>query len=339
MARRWDREDWRKLYSRVDARWLALPLLTRGLGSELLKYAERPSGTIAVHEGESADDAVIRLLAAHRSEVAAVRKAVKQLIADGYLVVMPGAISIKNFEEAQARSSNAERQARFRRDHAPLNQSVTSNGHGDVTFGEQQPLRSDGSRDRALPGACTLTTSSLSGSGSGSPDQEDLTVTAPAEKPTLGEAILAELQRHRVFGPIAIREIADALAMTAFDRKRSPEEAAACVREAGLKQSARAAGTGAPTLDKLIDWVQACISAGSRANSGNASEQRRGAPRTDVQRGGWNVQSVIDGTDPETAHANEQRRLAAERDAKELTRINAERRARGEDELEEVGQW
>ena len=162
---RWESEKWRKLYRRVDASWLRLPLLARGLGSELLKYAE-DDGRIAVMEDEETGEAVCRLMGAHKTERKAVADLAAKLIADGYLVREAGALVIRNFVKAQSRSSSAERQARFRERHGQgrrgnegdvtygadrgVTRDVTSNGHSNAPVTGTVTLRSDGSRSLSI---------------------------------------------------------------------------------------------------------------------------------------------------------------------------------------------
>ncbi len=110
---RWETEKWRKLYRRVDAAWARLPVLARGLGSELLKYAE-DDGRIPVREDEQTGEAVCCLMGARRSEWKVIETHVQTLLDDGYIIREAGAILIRNFERAQARSTGAERQARLR---------------------------------------------------------------------------------------------------------------------------------------------------------------------------------------------------------------------------------
>jgi hypothetical protein len=194
---RWESEKWRKLYRRVDASWLRLPALARGLGSELLKYAE-DDGRIAVMEDEETGEAVCRLMGAHKTERKAVAELAGKLLADGYLVRESGAILIRNFVKAQARSSSAERQARFRKRHGEqpreddgddhegvthqeagdadrdVTGGVTSNGHRNAPVTGTVTQRSDGSRSLSLS-----LSSEISGSLSADP-QKELPVIASA---------------------------------------------------------------------------------------------------------------------------------------------------------------
>jgi hypothetical protein len=171
---RWESEKWRKLYRRVDAAWARLPVLARGLGSELLKYAD-DDGRIPVREDEQTGEAVCCLMGARRAEWKAIEACVQALLDDGYIVREAGAILIRNFAKAQARSTGAERQARLRErrrenssadgDDVPephggvtgehprnVTVGVTSNGTRDATGNATvAPSSPDEVTDRALP--------------------------------------------------------------------------------------------------------------------------------------------------------------------------------------------
>ncbi len=178
----WEAEKWRKLYRRVDASWLRLPLLARGLGSELLKYAD-DAGRIAIMADEGTGEAICRIMSAHKSERKSVADLAEKLIADGYLIRETDVILIRNFTRAQCRSSNAERQARYRHrretgadsddDGADSAQdsNVTSNAASNAAVTDALPNEVT---DRALP-------LSLLPSGSLSADpREEAPVTARA---------------------------------------------------------------------------------------------------------------------------------------------------------------
>jgi hypothetical protein len=179
---KWEAEKWRKLYRRVDASWLRLPVLARGLGSELLKYAE-DDGRVAVMADEGTGEAVCRIMAAHKGERKSVHELVEKLIADRYIVREQEAILIRNFVPAQRRSSNAERQARYRERHSGdesdatpgagdnVTPSVTSNGqrNGDVMPEVTAALPHEVT-DRALPLSLF---SGISGSLSADPQKTD----------------------------------------------------------------------------------------------------------------------------------------------------------------------
>lgn len=158
---KWESEKWRKLYRRVDAAWARLPVLARGLGSELLKYAE-DDGRIPVRPDEETGEAICCLMGARRAEWKAIESCVQSLLNDGYIVREEGAILIRNFVKAQARSTGAERQARLRerRRAEPEDGDVTDYGTRDVTVAVTSnalrdvpvtDLSPDEVTDRALP--------------------------------------------------------------------------------------------------------------------------------------------------------------------------------------------
>jgi hypothetical protein len=92
----------------------------------------------------------------------------------------------------------------------------------------------------------------------------------PSEPPTspLGGAILAELRRWPVWEPIASAEVAESLALTAFDRKRTPEAAARCLAEGAAKAGARAAAEGPLPVGELAAFAAGCVASGPRESRG-----------------------------------------------------------------------
>lgn len=169
---RWESEKWRKLYRRVDASWLRLPLLARGIGSELLKYAD-DDGRIAVMADEGTGEAVCRIMAAHKGERKAVGDLADKLVADGYLVREAEALLIRNFTKAQCRSSNAERQARYRDRHRDSSGDVTGDAESNVTSNEPRNGQVTGAVTSALPNGVTDRALCLSLSGVSDPISAD----------------------------------------------------------------------------------------------------------------------------------------------------------------------
>jgi hypothetical protein len=103
---KWEREAWRKLYVRTSAEWRAMPLSARGLGDELLKYADDDGVIVLLNEGEHPGDAISRTVGAHPSEFERVRADCDALLAggrDAYLVVRGRKLVIRNYYEAQNR--------------------------------------------------------------------------------------------------------------------------------------------------------------------------------------------------------------------------------------------
>lgn len=136
---KWEQETWRKLYVRVDARWLQLPVSARGLGSELLKYAD-DSGRIHLGTDEAPGISVAFLLSARPREHKRIAEDVALLMSEEHSFLVHeggGTYRIRNFEKAQAKSGSAIRMAKLRdnrRVMAPPSPShVTSLVRGVVT--------------------------------------------------------------------------------------------------------------------------------------------------------------------------------------------------------------
>lgn len=186
---KWESEKWRKLYRRVDATWLKLPVLARGLGSELLKYAD-DDGRVALQEDEETGEGLCRIMSAHKAERKLVSELVQKLLADGYIVREEGGIFIRNFVRAQARSSNAERQARYRERHAAVGDEENRNVDVPVTVDPVSNVTSNAPSNAevtprvtpALPNEVTDRALPLSEISSDSSflTKEDLPVTAGA---------------------------------------------------------------------------------------------------------------------------------------------------------------
>jgi hypothetical protein len=113
--RRWHLEDWRKIYTRMESDWLALPWVARGLASDLIKYA-KADGTLLDFGSEHPGEALARMLCSHRHEVKLVRAGVETLLRDGYLVAIGTRLIIKNHEAAQERLTPAARRKRKQRE-------------------------------------------------------------------------------------------------------------------------------------------------------------------------------------------------------------------------------
>lgn len=142
---RWEIETWRKLYTRVDARWLALDVSTRGLADELIKYADDAGYVdLDIADVETCDarkvaDAIGRLASAKPHERTRMRTDVARLLEERtddppYLVRERRGVRIRNFAEAQdrngtKRSSAAQRQARYRERHSGRNGNASPGRH------------------------------------------------------------------------------------------------------------------------------------------------------------------------------------------------------------------
>jgi hypothetical protein len=155
---RWHAEGWVKLYTRIDGNWLRLSATARGLGSELLKYADQEGAIAEVGADQEPAEVLAGILAARPAEFPAVIAALRELLAGTrpFLTVQKGRVLIRNFVEAQERRSpEAARKARQRdRERAALRdrQGVTEDGqerdmsrdsHGTVTWIRSDPIRSE----------------------------------------------------------------------------------------------------------------------------------------------------------------------------------------------------
>ena len=165
---KWEQETWRKLYVRVDAKWLSLPVSARGLGSELLKYAD-DNGDL--HLGSDPPGvAVAFLLSARPKEHRRIADDLNLLMSPEHRFMVqigPGAYRIRNFVDAQAKSGSAKRMALKRaRDAARQPVTVTPNvtSHGDDGVQNESvngdanevtdPIRSDPIRSPLPPKGC-----------------------------------------------------------------------------------------------------------------------------------------------------------------------------------------
>lgn len=121
-------ETYRKLYVRVDAAWLALPLSARGLGDELLKYAD-DEGRIALG-GAEPGEAIATMLSAKPNERERVTEDVKALLGGRkpFLLRDGDELVIRTFQRAQNPSKGAERQRRWRERQAALRETSRETG-------------------------------------------------------------------------------------------------------------------------------------------------------------------------------------------------------------------
>lgn len=109
---RWHVESWRKIYRTCPPSWLRLSVSARGLGSELLKYAEDDGSIDVGHDPPGL--AVAYMLGARPREHKRIAEDVAELLRDGYLVHDGQQLLIRNFVEAQDRTPGAKRTAEWR---------------------------------------------------------------------------------------------------------------------------------------------------------------------------------------------------------------------------------
>lgn len=139
---KWTNETFLRLYSRITAEWLLLPVSARGLFDELLKYAS-DDGRVSFL-GASAGVGIARVVSAHPSETRRIEADVAALVRDGCVFVDGSALVIKNFPAAQGivpmsreerseeRSAAAIRAAKWRAARADGQNSAPENGSDSV---------------------------------------------------------------------------------------------------------------------------------------------------------------------------------------------------------------
>lgn len=115
-----------------------------------------------------------------------------------------------------------------------------------------------------------------SGDGSGSGLEGD---ARGSEFPDVPTAVLAELRRHRCFGPLANDDSAQALAMVAFNHSRSATAAVQCIAEAAAKEGPRAAAAGPQDVGSLAKFVGGCIRTGPTSRTVRSGRDADGLKR------------------------------------------------------------
>ncbi len=134
MSATWGR-DWIKFYLHPSAQWELLPLSARGLGDELLRYADRATGSIAL--GKESLSALCRLLGAHPRERRRVKEDLEALKADGFCAVSDdGVLVIRNYLRAQSSVAPVTERVRATRAKQAGTPSVTPAEH-EQTFPER----------------------------------------------------------------------------------------------------------------------------------------------------------------------------------------------------------
>lgn len=142
MATQWWREPWRKLYTKLDAKWLGLTVSARGLADELIKYADEQGRLFEVADAKEAGKEIALRLSAKPREYKRIAEDTADLLKDTYLIVVDGILIVRNLEEAQKRRSpEAIRQAK-KRERDRLAQSDR-----DSNADEDRDISRDGDRD------------------------------------------------------------------------------------------------------------------------------------------------------------------------------------------------
>ena len=146
MPSQWHNEPWRKLYTNRKGDWQRLSVLARGVGSELIKYADDGGLILTLRSDEEAGRAVAALMGARVKEIKPTADAVDELLADGYLVLDGARVLIRNFIDAQSRRSpQAIRQQRWRERHG--GSAERGGDNGDVTRGDDVGATGDVTRN------------------------------------------------------------------------------------------------------------------------------------------------------------------------------------------------
>lgn len=268
---KWHLESWRKLYRTCPPSWLRLSVSARGLGSELLKYAD-DEGLI-----DTGDDdpgvAIAFMLGARPREHKRIREDVAELLKDGYLQVSGQSLKIRNFVEAQDRTPGARRTAEWRaRKSSPETSPRASPETSHVTSPETSHVQDSETSIRHDPTRSDPTRRSLSDpSPPLSPPEAPRTRAAaagPVSNPVVA-AILDALTASRRLGRLATRPFAERSAMHSreggFTGSRSLEDILRSLAEADEKALDREAA-GEP-VDQLGMWVLGFVKRGPSKNS------------------------------------------------------------------------
>ena len=111
--------DFRKLYTQLPPAFERLPFRVRCMSAEIIRRCDR-KGRIVPCDASASRDAVIEDLSfhvrAHSSDAEFIRIGVDALMADGYLVVSGGWLTIRNFKDAQETDSAKRMRAKRSRD-------------------------------------------------------------------------------------------------------------------------------------------------------------------------------------------------------------------------------
>lgn len=102
---KFDHWQWRKLFTREQGTFALLPLYVRALGAELLKFCD-DDGRIPLG-GMAPWAAVARVAGATASDRRLLKKHIKMLLDDGYLVLESDHLVIRNMPVAQGRKRDA----------------------------------------------------------------------------------------------------------------------------------------------------------------------------------------------------------------------------------------
>lgn len=257
MTTKFHLESWRKLYRTLPPSWLMLPLFARGLGDEMLKYVD-DTGLFALPPGEPVDEAVARIMCAHKSERKQIKPLLEALVLDGYLVRTAKGLVIRNFVVAQGRTPSANRMAAKRE--RDRNGSKAGDGNG------------DGHNRRHSDAPCDGTVHERSDGHDNDTTRPDLSIetTTPPEPPrpktpprvvggvAIREAIREELEASPKLREFAHTEAIESLAADALMSGKSLEAVTESIRTIGKKATtgAWAKNRVEGALVKAVEWAK-----------------------------------------------------------------------------------
>lgn len=133
MALRWKYETWRKLYQREEGTFAQLPLYTRAIAAELIKFVDS-HGRLPLG-GRDPASAVAFQAGATRSDRRLLKRDIPALIADGYLEIDGEFLVIRNFTPAQEGRDRVATDPRRSNDGSTTEQRQ---GHDGSTTGSRQ---------------------------------------------------------------------------------------------------------------------------------------------------------------------------------------------------------
>lgn len=156
MATQWWRESWRKLYTKLDARWLGLSLSARGLGDELIKYADDSGRLFETSGADAAGEEIARRLSARPREYKRVAEDTRELLKGSYLAIVDGWLVIQDFAEgsqeklspeARRKRAQREREQKAKAEREAASRDVDRDGDCDNDVDTQEPQSRDIHRD------------------------------------------------------------------------------------------------------------------------------------------------------------------------------------------------
>jgi hypothetical protein len=101
----WRREKWLKLYQREEGTFAALPLVTRAIAGQLMKYADE-IGCIDTG-GRSLVETIAFRAGATRGDRRVLKTSLDELLRDGFLIATSTGVRIRNFCIAQGREATS----------------------------------------------------------------------------------------------------------------------------------------------------------------------------------------------------------------------------------------